>query len=128
MGPPPHSSRNSQAPSSEGLGRAEVGNRRQTHRIVNRREVGWLLFPLAASTRQLFSFLLKRVHPLPDHRSLIHTGLEAPVVVVILGHCSDTRGLEDFFDLMVGELADEACVEAPSLFADQRVTQSVVSR
>src|SRR6266403_1152524 len=113
-------------PLSEGLGRAEVRYRRNTHRIVNRGEVGRLFLPLAASAHELFAFLLERVHPLPNDRSLIHSAFEAAVVVVILGHLGRTRGFEKFFELVVGELAHQAGVESPSFFANQRITQAVV--
>src|SRR6266576_6495939 len=73
---PPSRIGNRRAPLSERLGSAEVRYRRQTHRIVNRGEIGWLFLPLAASAHELLALLLERVHPLPDDRSLIHSGFE----------------------------------------------------
>jgi hypothetical protein len=49
---------------SKGFGRAVIGYGRQTHRIVDCGEVGWLFLPLATPFRKVFSLLFESLHPL----------------------------------------------------------------
>src|SRR5450432_2475465 len=107
------------------FGGAEVWHRWKAHGIVDGGQVCWFGFPAAAAAYEFFAFRFEGVNPFFHDGGFIDSRFERAIVIVPLGHGGYSCGLEQVFDLVVGELAHQAGDEAAAFFADDRIAQAI---